>query len=548
MDTQQIPKVERMDDVPLLLGFMKQMELPELLSRHFQVHGNWNGSPLGPIVCVWLAHILSQGDHCLSHVQPWASSRLRMLRESLGVNFQLNDFTDDRLADILKRIAQGECWESFETESSQTQVRLYDLQPQIVRHDSSTTFQWRKGQSEFRLLKEGHSKDRHPELAQLKVMLSTLDPLGLPLSTVGIPGNSADDPLYLPAARRVCQIFPGKRLLHVGDSKLSAWNNRAGLIALGQDYLCPLSLKQFNQAERQERILWLRKNPSELKSLERVNSLGKRVRIAQGYEWQRPLQTEWEGTPLQWSERLILVRSFRYAQAAEKKLRSRLRNVQERLVSLNEKGRGRKRPKTLEALQTLIQTQLQDSDLIGLLDVKVFTVEPTSAKRSWDFQLQVSPCLEALEQRIQSLGWQVYATSLSSQALPMDQAIDAYRREYLQEHNFRRLKGTLAIRPSYLQKEDHLEGMLHLLSIALRVLTLLEFQVRQELQKSGEPLTGIYPANPSRKTWRPSAELLLRAFCPMERIQGISGRIPLTPTQCRILKFLGLSEELYSGG
>ncbi|MGK5091329.1 hypothetical protein WDW89_04840 [Deltaproteobacteria bacterium TL4] len=142
----------------------------------------------------------------------------------------------------------------------------------------------------------------------------------------------------------------------------------------------------------------------------------------------------------------------------------------------------------------------------------------------------------------------MHATALSSEVLPLDQVIDTYRKEYLQEHNFRRLKGVLNIRPSYLQKEDHLEGLVHLLSMALRVLTLLEFQVRQELLESEEPLGGIYPGNPSRKTRRPSAELLLRAFCPIERIQGVSGVISLTPTQSRILKFLGLSEALYSGG
>src|SRR5215813_2047280 len=49
----------------------------------------------------------------------------------------------------------------------------------------------------------GHSKDHRPDLPQVKVMMSTLDPLGLPLATAVVPGHHADDPLYIPAVRQV---------------------------------------------------------------------------------------------------------------------------------------------------------------------------------------------------------------------------------------------------------------------------------------------------------------------------------------------------------
>lgn len=63
-----------------------------------------------------------------------------------------------------------------------------------------------------------------------------------------------------------------------------------------------------------------------------------------------------------------------------------------------------------------------------------------------------------------------------------------------------------------LTSETRVTGLIRLLSIGLRVLTLVEFTVRQRLQQHGESLAGLYPANPKRATTRPSTEMMLRVF------------------------------------
>ena len=67
-----ITRIERSDDVPLLLAQMEKMEVAALLDKHFPTHGKWQGLSLGQIVVVWLAYILSEGDHRLNSVQGWA--------------------------------------------------------------------------------------------------------------------------------------------------------------------------------------------------------------------------------------------------------------------------------------------------------------------------------------------------------------------------------------------------------------------------------------------------------------------------------------------
>src|SRR5438874_13477990 len=86
----------------------------------------------------------------------------------------------------------------------------------------------------------------------------------------------------------------------------------------------------------------------------------------------------------------------------------------------------------------------------------------------------------------------------------------AYRGQYRIENDWSRLKGrSLGLTPLYLQDEERIQGLVYLLSLALRMLTLLEWEVRERLRKEGTTLQGVYAGQSGRKTARPSAELLL---------------------------------------
>ena len=97
-----ITRTERVDDIPLLLAQMDKMNIATLLNKHFPMHGNWRGLSFGETVVVWLAYILSEGDHRLNSVQGWAAGILMTLSICLkAVGLRELDFSDDRLAIIL---------------------------------------------------------------------------------------------------------------------------------------------------------------------------------------------------------------------------------------------------------------------------------------------------------------------------------------------------------------------------------------------------------------------------------------------------------------
>jgi transposase len=102
-----------------------------------------------------------------------------------------------------------------------------------------------------------------------------------------------------------------------------------------------------------------------------------------------------------------------------------------------------------------------------------------------------------------------------------------------------------------LQDEERIQGLVYLLSVALRLLTLLEWAVRDRLHKEGTTLQNLYAGQPGRRTARPSAELLLRALKTIRvSVVEVHGHIhvlltPLTKVQQRLLELWGLPPDLY---
>lgn len=145
-DIQHIT-TERVDDIPLLLEQMKQMELPTLIDRYFPAHGNWYGLSMGWISTIWLSSIVSRGDHRLSHVEPWVDNRLETLSRVADQDIESLDFTDDRLEIVLRHLSTDSQWETFENHLNQHTVRVYDLSTERVHVDSTTasayTQNWR---------------------------------------------------------------------------------------------------------------------------------------------------------------------------------------------------------------------------------------------------------------------------------------------------------------------------------------------------------------------------------------------------------------------
>jgi len=554
---------ERADDIPLLLAQIERMAVPSLLDEYFPTHGNWQGLSLGWTTTAWLAHILSEGDHRLNYVQAWAGKRLETLRCCTGQEVRALDFSDDRLADVLSALSQDAAWEEFEAALNGHLLRVYDLDPQRVRLDSTTASGYGSVTADG-LFQFGHSKDHRPDLPQVKVMLSTLDPLGMPLATTVLPGQRADDPLYIPAISRVRESLGRRGLLYIGDCKMGALETRAFTQAGGDFYLCPLSEVQLSPEALEEYLAPVWSGGQELIPIGREKENGEQERIAEGYERLEVLTAEVDGQAITWTERRLVLRSLKQAQAAEAALQARLTKAQSALTALNERGRGKKRFTEAEALRQVAETLVEQHRVQGLLRlsyeeevrervVRRYGGRPATVRQEREVRVTVVVDKEALEKAIRRLGWRVYATNAPVERLSLEQAVLAYRDQYLIDRGMGRLKGRpLSLTPMYLERDDRATGLIRLLTIGLRVLTLLEFVVRRNLAAEGVKLAGLYAGNPKRATARPTAERLLEAFQEItltviqEPYQTRRHLTPLSEVQRRILALLGFSTDIYT--
>jgi transposase len=345
---------------------------------------------------------------------------------------------------------------------------------------------------------------------------------------------------------------------------MSALATRAYVQACGQYYLMPLAQVGETAVLMAD---WIADGVAQAESLKQVQRIDGEQVIAQGYEVRRTCQQEGQA----WQERVLIVRSLTHAQTLCRHLEERLTKAEAALQSLTPAvGRGKRQIREETVLQSAVEAVLRTYHVEGLLiwgyerqveqEMKWVGRGRGGAKRKQEvvehIRYQITAVRrdqEAIAAQMTTLGWRAYATNAPEPRLSLEQAVQEYRQEYHVERGFGRLKGApLSIAPLFVQRDDQVVGLTHLLSLALRVLTLMEFVVRRRLKQQGTVLVGLSKESLRKTTSTPTAERLLQAFVPMTlttvQLPGHTVRhvAALSPVQAQILQLLGLPADLYA--
>ena len=569
--------VERVDDVALLIGQMVRMGLPEILDSLISRHGRQRELSWGWTLTIWLAYILSEGDHRKISMAEYVRGMGHTLSMITGQAIDALDFDDDRLTHLLNYLSNKEIWQALECELSQRSIEVYELPTDVVRCDPTTV----SGNHEVKeggVMQFGHSKD-DPSLPQIKLAAASLDTLGMPLVTEVVSGEKADDGLYTGLINRVNAALNKPGLLFVGDCKMSAMEIRGEIVAGGHIYLSPLPLTGITAQEMPEWInIGLGKDQDgSLVPIFRKNDRGETVIVAYAYEFERTQSVVVGEETLTWQERVLVVCSPAHAQQQSQGLEQRLTNAQKEIEALTpEIGRGRRQITDEETLVAAIAAILKKHRVEGLLNVEYerqCTTETRyigrgrgSANREQEtvekvrYQITAVTRNEAAINTIhQRFGWKAFVTNATKDVLSLQNAILCYRNEYRIENMFHRLKSRLNIAPLFVTRDDQIEGLTYLLTLGVRVLTLTEFVVRRSLQTDKATLPNLHPENRKKVTDKPSAERILKAFSgiTLTIIQDAAGNqilrylTPLSPLQRDILNRLGLGsvyDQLQNSG
>jgi transposase len=563
---------ERVDDVALLLAQMIHMGFVEILDRHIPKHSKQEGLSWGWTAVIWLAYILSEGDHRKVAMETYVAGMMATLGQITGQSVRVLDFSDDRLSHLLRHLSKATSWHAIEAELNERSISVYDLSSDVVRCDATTVSAYHEVE-DGGLVQFGHSKD-DPSRPQIKVMMASLDPMGMPLATNVLSGEQADDGLYLPLIERLEQGLGKSGVLFVGDCKMSAFDIRRHLWGHQHLYLCPLPQTGTTAKEMPQ---WIsqgiaKAKARELESITQLNDKGEAVEIAQGYEFERHCEAQEDRGLRQWQERVMVIRSLAHAEQQLQGLDKRLSNAQRKLWALTPaRGRGKRQITEESQLLEAMSQVLKGHRVEGLLSVSyVKQIErqtvyvgrgrgsDTREQRVIEkvrYQItEVNRENDALADLEATLGWKAFVTNAHATRLPLADAVLCYRHEYRIERIFNRLKSRLQIAPLFVKRDDQIEGLTYLLTLGVRVLTVMEFTLRHSLQKDQAKLPGLHLENRKKGTEKPTAERLLKAFSKVSLTiikdqAGVEiGRwlTPLSSVQQEIIQRLGLDTSLYA--
>jgi transposase len=545
---------ERVDDVPLLLGLMQRLGLPEVADHHLGQHGHHQGLSSGSLLMVWLAYLISHGDHRKAAVREWAQRYPVLLARLLGVALRPTEFTDDRLALLLGRLSKEEAWHALEAELWQHTLAVAVLPVGAIRLDATTTYGYHTI-TPGGLMQLGRSKDHRPDLPQLLVMAAAAEPAGHLLGADVHPGQRADDVCYLPLIQRVHRMLGETGLLYIGDCKMAALSIRAAVVAQGDYYLMPLPR---SGTAGQEIDAWIEEWLASAEPWQLIWDAGEI--LGAGREFTREIRVEAAGAHPQWvtwTERVQVFRSLYLLRQQSDHLEGQLTRAATALEALTPPGRPGKRLYREEApLREAVTQILAHYGVEGLLRVSWEEVQPSGATKlvpRWVIA-QVEREEATIEARRWRLGWRVQVTCAPSWRLSFPAAVLQYREGWCLERGFHLFKERpLGIRPLFVRRDDQICGLTHLVTLGLRLLTLLEVQVRADVRKTGELWTGLYVGQPQRATAQPTAPQLLgaiaRAEITLTRVEwGGEERWHLTalpPLLERTLACMGLSAGVY---
>jgi transposase len=150
-------------------------------------------------------------------------------------------------------------------------------------------------------------------------------------------------------------------------------------------------------------------------------------------------------------------------------------------------------------------------------------------------------------------GWKAFVTNAVPTRLSVQKAVLCYRHACRVERICNRLKSRVHIAPLFVKRNELIEGLTYLLTLGVRVLTVMVFVLRRSLEQAQATLPGLHPENKQKMADKPTAERLLQAFADVSLtiIQHAAGEEilrrlnPLSRAQEAILQRLGLGTHLY---
>ncbi len=452
------------------------------------------------VLCILITNIICS-NRPLYKVYEWLSPYVDGLVEE-NVNSSL--YNDDRLGRSLDALFKADR-HSMMTELASTAIKVHKLITDALHNDSTSITvkgKYKNQNPDAVQLKHGKNKDFRPDCKQIVFGLNIIDDGHVPLSYNLWDGNTSDSVTHISNWDELRALLHKENFIYIADCKLCSNENLTHIDGNNGSFITIMpkdrkDVKKFYKRLKSHIIKW---NPAY--EVEDSRKKGKYT-IYRTYEADKTKE----------GYRVIFVHSSNKQDEDQKKrntfINKAIKNLEELTPKLNKYHL--KTKKEIKAKVDLICKNSKD-----FINVKVVTIrkqirlkissgrpgQNAIYKNKWDFKYQIE--WERNEEAISTAATRDGIFPLTTNTkLEAKDVLKAYKQQPFLEKRINTKKSILKVAPVFLKKVDRIEAMLFLYFVALMVVSLMERNIRQNMEKELIEKLPILPQgmNSKKPTW-----------------------------------------------
>jgi len=534
-------RFKQVDALPMVKHYMHSLDLFNLFKKYVPSSKNCLAEQAESLSII-TANIICDNKP-LYKIQEWLARYSDGLTEE-PANADL--FNDDRLGRALSALFKADR-HSLLTELSCNAINTHQLITDEIHNDSTTvTFkgEYKNPDPDAVKLKHGHNKDYRPDCKQIVFGLNVTADGHVPLSYEVYNGNQSDDSTHIPNWNGLRALIQKEDFIYVADCKLCSSKNLAH-IDKNHGYFITIIPKFHKDASgfmkdiKTHDVKWE-------DAFEEPHSRNKNT--TNRYRTHEPGKNK-KGY------RVIWVHSSSKAEEDKNKRLKKIDQAEKALEELVPKLNAY-HLKTQKEIKTAVDKIC--SNVSGILDVRITSGRKQVSKRipsskrepgdpiyknEWSFSygLEWKIDKQAASDALKTDG--LFPLITNHHKLDAAEVLRMYKRQSYLEKRMYTKKSILDVAPVFLKNEKRIEAVMFLYFVALMIVSLIERNIRLNMEKEAIAKLPILPQgmNTKKPTWNNvryffrniHLSLILRDKVPIQsNVQGVSD---LHEKVCRLL-------------
>ena len=502
MDTEDLNiTIKRVDVLPLVKHYIDELGLPALFDKYVP---NTRGFEIPPaqVLCLLVGNITMSAKP-LYQVEDWLAGYMDGEAE---LPFEASKYNDDRIARCLDELFDSDR-NSMQAEAAATAIKVHELECEYIHNDTTTVSfsgAYDNPEAGAAVPAHGYSKDHRPDLKQVVFGLNTTADGHVTVGYHLYDGNQADVTTHAPNWEGLRELLGKADFIYTADSKL-----------------CDMKTLELIAGNGGRFITIMPANRKEVRDFMALLRHGETIEWEEGYEIEDSRKKGkinhyrlYSGEQSREGYRIVWVHSSAKAEQDAGRREKVIYKAEQELETLSGK---------LNKYQLRTREQIEKA-VAGItkraggsfLQVEIVEQSDTYEVQAGKGRPGPNTRYETVTEIRFTLKWRRNEEEILQAArcdgifpltdntgLEPTEVLKHYKDQPGLEKRHSNLKSVLEVAPVFLNKPSRIEAMMFLYFIALMIVTLIERNIRTQMQEQKVEKLPILPSglNTERPTW-----------------------------------------------